>query len=76
MRASVSWYSAGETEGQGRFTGTAEAYLYALPATIAFCRFFDEASNLSSCSMHAPTLRMMSFLTVRALSPSRCLVAC
>ena len=35
-------------------------------------RFFDEesrCSNMSSCSMHALTLRMMSFLTVRALSP-------
>ena len=34
-------------------------------------RFFDEESrrsNMSSCSMHALTLRMMSFLTVRALS--------
>ena len=33
-------------------------------------RFFDEesrCSNMSSCSMHALTLRMMSFLTVRAL---------
>ena len=35
-------------------------------------RYFDEesrCSNMSSCSMHALTLRMMSFLTVRALSP-------